>query len=330
VVSLVSRRLYTPYSSRPSKVDLKWAIRGLRKETATRVALLGLGKMGSAIACLLQKSGHQLTVWNRTAAAAQRVAEAGLHVAATPAEAVRGVLVVFTMLADDAATKAVVFGANGILGAMGEGAIHVSLSTISVNLSRLLTESHQQHRQHFVAAPVFGRPNIAEQGKLWIVVGGDTGPVETVRPLLEAASRGITVVSDQPWRAHALKLGGNFMISAMIAGLSEAFIFADSQGIDPALFLDTVNNALFQSALYAQYSHTILNPPEVPGGTIALGSKDIGLFREAAGHLNLPLADLIAQLLHRAEEAGMKDQDWAVGQYRITQSTAGTGSGEKG
>jgi 3-hydroxyisobutyrate dehydrogenase-like beta-hydroxyacid dehydrogenase len=285
--------------------------------------------MGSAIARLLQKNGHQLTVWNRTAAAAQELAEAGAHIAATPAEAVRGMPVVFTMLADDAATKAVVFDAKGILGAMGENAIHISLSTISVNLSRLLMESHQRHRQHFVAAPVFGRPNIAEQGKLWIAVGGATGPVETIRPLLEAASRGITVVSDQPWRAHALKLGGNFMISAMIAGMSEAFVFADSQGIDPGLFLETVNHALFQSAFYAQYSHTILNPPEVPGGTIALGSKDIGLFREAAGQLHLPLADYLAQLLHRAEEAGMKDQDWAVGQYRMTQSEAGTGSGEK-
>jgi 3-hydroxyisobutyrate dehydrogenase-like beta-hydroxyacid dehydrogenase len=286
--------------------------------------------MGSAVARLLQKSGHELTVWNRTAAAAQGLAEGGAHVAATPAEAVSRMPVVFTMLADDAATKAVVFDANGILGAMEEDAIHVSLSTISVNLSRLLTESHQLHRQHFVAAPVFGRPHIAEQGKLWIAVGGATEPVEKIRPLLEAASRGITVVSDQPWRAHALKLGGNFMISAMIAGLSEAFVFAESQGIDPALFLETVNHALFQSAFYAQYGHTILNPPEVPGGTVALGSKDIALFREAAGPLHLPLADYIAQQLHRAEEAGMKDQEWAVGQYRMTQSAAGTGSREKG
>jgi 3-hydroxyisobutyrate dehydrogenase-like beta-hydroxyacid dehydrogenase len=286
--------------------------------------------MGTAVARLLQKSGHQLTVWNRAATAAETLASTGARVAATPAEAVSGVPVVFTMLTDDAATKTVVFETNGILGSMEEGAIHVSLSTISVNLSRLLMESHQHHRQYFVAAPVFGRPHIAEQGKLWIAVGGAPEALETIRPLLQAVSRGITVVSGQPWRAHALKLGGNFMISAMIASLSEAFVFADDQGIDPALFLETVNSALFQSPFYAQYGHTILNPPEVPGGTVTLGIKDTALFREAASHLHLPLADYIAQQLHQAEEAGMKDQDWAVGQYRMAQSAAGTGSGEKG
>lgn len=295
-----------------------------------RVALLGLGKMGTVVARLWQKSGHELTVWNRTPAAAEILARSGAQVAATPAEAVNGMPVVLTMLADDAATKAVVFDKEGILGAMGEEAIHVSLSTISVSLSRLLAESHQQHRQHFVAAPVFGRPHIAEQGKLWIAVGGATAAVERIHPLLQAASRGITVVSDQPWRAHALKLGGNFMISAMIEAMSEAFVFADSQGIDPALFLETINNALFQSAFYTQYGQTILSPPEVAGGTVALGSKDTALFRQAAGPLHLPLAELIAQQLHRAEEAGMKDEDWAVGQYRMAQTTAGLNSGEKG
>jgi 3-hydroxyisobutyrate dehydrogenase-like beta-hydroxyacid dehydrogenase len=112
--------------------------------------------------------------------------------------------------------------------------------------------------------------------------------------------------------------------------MSEAFVFADSQAIDPAMFLETVNNALFQSPFYAQYGHTILNPPEVPGGTVALGSKDTALFRQAAGTLHLPLADYIGQQLYRAEEAGMKDQDWAVGQYRMAQTAAAQGSGEKG
>jgi 3-hydroxyisobutyrate dehydrogenase-like beta-hydroxyacid dehydrogenase len=299
-----------------------------------RIALLGLGKMGTPVARLLQKNGHQLTVWNRTAAAAQPLAEAGARVVSTPSEAVTGMPVVFTMLSDDAATTSVVLGSKrepGILSAMELDAVHVSLSTISVKLSQRLTESHHQHQQHFVAAPVFGRPNVAEQGKLWIATAGASVAVERVRPLLEGLSRGLTVVSDEPWRAHALKLGGNFMITAMIQTLSEAFVFAESQGIAPALFLETVNSALFQSAFYAQYSQTMLNPPPVPGATVALGSKDTGLFREAAAaaHRHLPLADYLASQLHRAEEAGMKDEDWAVGQYRITQSMADN-SGQQG
>jgi 3-hydroxyisobutyrate dehydrogenase-like beta-hydroxyacid dehydrogenase len=243
--------------------------------------------------------------------------------------------VVFTMLSNDAATESVIFGTEnrpGILGAMEQDAVHVALSTISVKLSRRLAESHQQHRQHFVAAPVFGRPPIAEQGKLWIAVAGSSLAVERVRPLLEALSRGMTVVSEEPWRAHALKLGGNFMIAAMVQAMSEAFVFAESQGIAPDLFLETVNSALFQSAYYARYSQTILHPPPVPGSTVAMGNKDIALFREAAAaaHQRLPLADLIADQLHRALEAGMKDEEWAAGQYHITQSVAGSGSGEPG
>ena len=286
-----------------------------------RIALLGLGKMGAPIAHLLEEKGHQLTLWNRT----QKPA---LQLASTPAEAVVGVPIVLTLLSNDAATEAVVFGAEdtpGILASMEKDAIHVSLSTISVKLSRRLAESHQQHHQHFVAAPVFGRPPIAEQGKLWIAVAGANPAVERVRPVLEAISRGLTVVSDQPWRAHALKLGGNFMIAAMIQAMSEAFVFAESQGISPALFLDTVNSALFQSVFYGQYANTLLNPPQVPGSTVAMGSKDNALFREAAAaaQRQLPLADYIAQQLHRAEEEGMKNEEWCVGQYRMAQWSTG-------
>jgi 3-hydroxyisobutyrate dehydrogenase-like beta-hydroxyacid dehydrogenase len=297
-------------------------------KSGMRIALIGLGKMGAPVARLLQKNGHQLTVWNRTAAAAKPLAEAGAQVADTPAEAVKNKQVVFTMLSDDAATTAVVFGKenqSGILEAMDVDAVHVSLSTISVKLSRLLAQSHHQRNQHFVAAPVFGRPPFAEQGKLWIAVAGGQLAVERVRPLLEELSRGLTVISDEPWRAHALKLGGNFMIAGMIQAMSEAFVFAESQGISPKIFLETVNSALFQSAFYAQYSQTMLNPPEVPGSTVTLGSKDNALLREAAAsaHRRLPLADYIALQLHRAVEAGMKDEEWAVGQYRIAQSIAG-------
>jgi 3-hydroxyisobutyrate dehydrogenase-like beta-hydroxyacid dehydrogenase len=286
-----------------------------------RIALLGLGNMGTPIARLLQEKGHQLTLWNRTP-------KPGVQLATTSAEAVVGVPIVLTMLSNDAATEAVVFGAKdtpGILTSMEKDAIHVCLSTISVKLSRQLAESHQQHHQHFVAAPVFGRPPIAEQGKLWIAVAGANPAVEQVRPVLQAISRGLTVVSDQPWRAHALKLGGNFMIAAMIQAMSEAFVFAESQGIPPALFLETVNSALFQSVFYGQYANTLLNPPQVPGSTVALGSKDIALFREAAAaaQRHLPLADYIAQQLHGAEEAGMKNEEWSVGQYRMAQVTTG-------
>ncbi|HEY6446601.1 MAG TPA: NAD(P)-dependent oxidoreductase [Acidobacteriaceae bacterium] len=283
-----------------------------------KVAFLGLGKMGAVIARLLLQQGRQLTVWNRTASHAEPLRAAGASVAATAAEAVAECDIVFTMLLDDASLEAVLAEAE-VPSNLKQGAIHVSLSTLSVALSRKLTEQHAAHGQHFVAAPVFGRPHIAEQGKLWIAVGGTPEAVDKVRPLLEHCSRGITVVSENPWSAHALKLGGNFLITAMIAALSESFIYAEALGIEPGTFIETINSALFQSPFYEMYAKIMLHPTETPGASMAVGEKDMRLFRDAAHseQLKTPLADVFEDTFRRAFEAGMKDQDWAAGYYRL-------------
>jgi 3-hydroxyisobutyrate dehydrogenase-like beta-hydroxyacid dehydrogenase len=129
------------------------------------------------------------------------------------------------------------------------------------------------------------------------------------------------VIGSEPRQAHALKLGGNFLISAMIHSLSEVFVYAESQGIEPAAFLEAVNSALFQSPFYAAYGNVMLHPPENPGATIALGTKDMRLLREAAASRNtvMSLADNLAEIFARAQEAGLGNEDWAVGQYRMAQ-----------
>jgi 3-hydroxyisobutyrate dehydrogenase-like beta-hydroxyacid dehydrogenase len=292
-----------------------------------KVAFLGLGNMGASVARLLLKAGHELTVWNRSPDKAQALAAEGAAVAESSQAAVKAAEVVFTMLNDDKAVEAVVLesdGQEGFLKALEPGAIHVSLSTISVRLSRELTARHAESGSGFVAAPVFGRPNVAVEGKLWIAVGGKSAAVNRVRPLLEQISRGITEVSDEPWRAHALKIGGNFLITAMIESLSEAMVFAEAEGIDPGLFAETVNAALFRSPFYEAYSKVMLNPPEHPGATISLGAKDMGLFRQAAedAGLETPLADHFARDLATAAEAGLKDRDWAAGLYQLARNAS--------
>ena len=169
------------------------------------------------------------------------------------------------------------------------GALHISCSTISVALSERLTEEHARRGHEFVAAPVFGRPSIAEQGKLWVVAAGAEQAVAKARPLLETFSRGISVVGTEPRQAHAVKLGGNFLISAMIYSLSEAFVYAEGQGIEPEVFFEAVNSALFQSPFYAAYSKMMLNPPAEAGAAIIeLGEKDTRLLREAAASRGTP------------------------------------------
>jgi 3-hydroxyisobutyrate dehydrogenase-like beta-hydroxyacid dehydrogenase len=300
---------------------------GVPVPSTQNLAFLGLGQMGAPIARLLLTQGHNVTLWNRDRGKADAIQSGSARIAASPKDAVSNAKVVFTMLADDTATEAVLFGGSdheGFLDALPPGAIHVTLSTISVALARRITAAHQERGQHHVGAPVFGRPAIAEAGKLWIVTSGADEPLTLVRPLLESISRGLTIVSREPWQAHALKLGGNLMITSMNQTLSEAFVYAESQGIPPALFHQAVNSALFQSQLYENYGKIILNPPQTPGATVMLAIKDTRLAREAAAEagVRMRLADYFADVLHRAQEAGFAGEDWAVGQYRIAQSDA--------
>lgn len=284
-----------------------------------RIGFLGLGKMGMAMALRLVAAGYELSVWNRSEGRTKPLIREGAIAAATPAEAELGADAVITMLFDDAAHEEVLFGANGLLDALSPGALHISCSTISVALSERLTEEHAKRGIDFVAAPVFGRPNVAEEGKLWIVVGGGESAVARARPVLEPLSRGISVVGKEPRQAHAVKLAGNFLISAMIHSLSESFVFAEGQGIEPETFAETVNSALFQSPFFAAYAKLMLHPPEHPGGTIDLGAKDLSLFRAAAanGKTQSSLADSMAKIFAEAQTIGMGKEDWAVGQYKM-------------
>ena len=289
-----------------------------------RIAFLGLGKMGSPMARRLLAAGHEVTVWNRTRERADALGAQGAAVAATPADAVAVAEAVLTMLFDDAAHEDVLFGSGGAIDALKPGALHISHSTISVALSERLTAEHARRGQRYVGAPVFGRPNIAEEGRLWIVVGGADSDVSRARPLMQPLSRGISVVGGEPRQAHALKLGGNFLISAMIHSLSEAFVYSESQGIAPEAFLEAVNNALFQSPFYAAYGKVMLHPPKEAGATMTLGAKDLRLLREAAAsfQMRLSLAEDLARMFEQAEQEGLGDEDWAVGQYLMAKRDA--------
>lgn len=284
-------------------------------------AFLGLGQMGAHMASRLLAAGHQLAVWNRTPERAMPLVEAGAKFAASAAEASHSAQAVLTMLFDDAAHEAVLLGPAGVLQALEPGTLHIVLGTISTALSERLTAEHARLNLRYVAAPVFGRPNVAAEGRLWIVAAGAEEDVAAARPLLEPLSRGISVVGTEPRQAHAVKLGGNFLISAMIHGLGESFVFAEAQGIDPGTFAETVNSALFQSPFYAAYTNVMLHPPAKPGATMAIGAKDLELFRDAARERNvsLSLADELSSIFAEGLQSDLAGEEWSVGQYRLAQ-----------
>src|ERR1700681_3415116 len=150
------------------------------------IAFIGLGNMGSAMATNLLKDGHTLTVYNRSRARADALKSLRARVASTPGEAAAGAEIVITMLADDHAVESVVFEKGNLLDSLPPSATHVSMSTISVALSRRLAAAHAEHKQHYVAAPVFGRPEAAAAAKLFIVAAGPAAQIERCHPLFNA------------------------------------------------------------------------------------------------------------------------------------------------
>src|SRR5260370_15401903 len=150
-----------------------------------KIGCIGLARMGAGMAANLLKAGHEVTVYNRTRAKADALVRDGAKEAATIADACRGDAV-FTMLASDNVVEAVVLGEGGILDSLSAGAIHISSSTISVGLADRLAPAHAGVRQGFLAAPVFGRPELAAAGDLYVIAAGERAAVQTTAPLIAA------------------------------------------------------------------------------------------------------------------------------------------------
>jgi 3-hydroxyisobutyrate dehydrogenase-like beta-hydroxyacid dehydrogenase len=278
------------------------------------VGVIGLGGMGSGIAKSLLRGGHQVTAYNRTRARVDALVSEGIRVAATPADACRGEAVL-SMLADDAAVEAVVFGSAGILSALPKGGLHVSLSTISVNLSDRLATAHANGGQQFVSAPVFGRPDAAEAGKLSVVAAGAAASVERCKPLFEAMGPKLLVIGEKPSLANVVKLSGNFLIASVLESLSEAIAFSRKSGVDPAALLDFLTGTLFNTPIYKNYGAAIVEGKHEPAGFAAqLGLKDIRLVLQAAEaqSVPMPVASVIRDRFITAIARGNQHSDWSV------------------
>jgi 3-hydroxyisobutyrate dehydrogenase-like beta-hydroxyacid dehydrogenase len=288
-----------------------------------KVGFIGLGRMGIGIAGNLLKAGHQVTVYNRTPAKAKELIAQGAKAAASVSEACRGD-VVFTMLADDEAVDSVVQGRDGIIEHLSQGAIHISSSTISVALSQRLSEDHARAGQRFVAAPVFGRPEAAAAGRLFIVAAGESAAIAAVMPLFEAIGQKTFVVSDSPQTANLVKLSGNFLLASVIEALGEALALVGKGGVDERRYLELLTSTLFDVPVYKTYGKLIIDASFEPAGFAApLGFKDIRLALQAAEHLRvpMPLASLLRDRFLTLLARGGERLDWsAIGKLAATEA----------
>jgi 3-hydroxyisobutyrate dehydrogenase-like beta-hydroxyacid dehydrogenase len=279
-----------------------------------KTGFIGLGHMGSAMAANLLKAGHEVTVFNRSPEKLRPLLELGAHQAGSVADACRGELVV-TMLADDTAVSDVALSNEGIVSVLRKGAIHLSMSTISVALSKRLTREHAQAGQQFVAAPVFGRPDAAAAAKLFIVAAGNPTAIETCQPLLDVLGQKTFRIDTTPASANLVKLSGNFLMAAVIEALGEAIALVGKAGIDPHVYVDLLTSSIFNVPVYRTYGGLIAEGRFEPALFAApLGFKDIRLALEAAESLRVPMP--LGSLLHdrflRLLAGGGEQLDWAA------------------
>jgi 3-hydroxyisobutyrate dehydrogenase-like beta-hydroxyacid dehydrogenase len=266
------------------------------------------------MAANLLKGGHELTVYNRTAAKAQALVAQGARLAKSPAEASKGE-VVFTMLADDRAVEDVVFAESGIVSARAKHTIHVSSSTISVALAEKLTSEHAKQGQRFVSAPVFGRPEAAAAAKLFVVVAGHLDSVQACMPLFEAIGQKTFPFETRPANANLVKLSGNFLIASTIEALSEVMALVAKGGINQHDYLDFLTSTLFTAPVYKTYGGLIVERKFSPAGFAApLGLKDVRLALAAGEGLRvpLPLASLLRDRFLRLLANEGEELDWSA------------------
>ena len=279
-----------------------------------KVAFIGLGNMGAPMARNLIRAGHDVTVYNRTRAKAEPLAADGARIADSVAHAVRGCEVAVTMLADDHAVQEAIFGADGMLQALPQDAVHMSTSTISVELSKRLAMTHAAAGQGYIATPVLGRPEAAAAQKLWVIVAGPLDLIERSQPLITALGRGFTIVGGDPWQANLVKLASNFIIVSLIETIGEAFALMRKAGISVHQFLEMAN-LLFGSPVFGVYGQMIADEKYEPAGfRMKLGLKDVKLALAAAEEqaVPMPLAGIIRDHFLEGIALGYGDQDWAA------------------
>ncbi|KGI77494.1 NAD(P)-dependent oxidoreductase [Oleiagrimonas soli] len=276
------------------------------------VGFIGLGSMGQGMAANLLAAGHDVTVWNRSPEPVKALQAQGARAAETPAEAAsEGV--VLSMLADDAAVRAVILD-GGVLDALPKNGIHANHATISVRLARELTERHAKRKLHYIAAPVFGRPDMAAAGKLNVVCAGHAASLERLQPLFDAVGQRTWPLGDDPVRASVAKIAGNFMLASAIESMAEASALTRAHGVSASDFLEIMTQTLFAAPAYQGYGKLIAESRYEPAGfPVRLGFKDVGLALQAGddARVPLPFAGVAREALLEALAGGDGERDWA-------------------
>jgi 3-hydroxyisobutyrate dehydrogenase-like beta-hydroxyacid dehydrogenase len=274
-----------------------------------RVAFLGLGIMGQAMATNLVKAGHEVTVWNRTPGKQVE----GARVAASPAEAAQGAEVVWMAVSDTAAAESVLFGENGVEQSLTEGMIISDSSTISPSATRKFAERVARKGVQYVDSPMTGSKAGAESGTLLFIVGGDEQAIERLKPLYAAMGKKIFRMGETG-KGQSAKLVMNLQIALIYEGFAEALTLAAKLGVDAETLMPLVQASMVKSGVVEYKAPFVLNRDFSPNFPLRLMRKDIRLALDAAkeARVKLPGLETVEEIYEMAVEDGHADLDYAA------------------
>ena len=280
-----------------------------------KVGFIGTGRMGGAMVRRLLEAKHEVGVYNRTAAKAKPLADAGAKIMSSIADACRYGDVIYTMLADDSALENVAIQAEGLLAALPKGGIHVCAGTHGIPVIRRIKEAHAGKGQVLVAAPMMGRPELVTAGTAGVFASGPAAAIAKCKPLFDALGRKTFASGDDPEAATAMKIANNFVLGCAMEAMGEGFALTRKYGVDTSVFYDVMTDGLFNCSAYKVYGKIMVDESYSKVGQMAvLGLKDANLALEA-GHLAsvpLPSGNVWRDRLIGAVAHGDGDKDWAV------------------
>jgi 3-hydroxyisobutyrate dehydrogenase-like beta-hydroxyacid dehydrogenase len=287
------------------------------------VGFVGLGAMGSRIAGRLLDAGNELYGTNRTKSKAQPLLDRGMQWCESPREVADAAEVVFSMVTDDAALRAITSGPDGIFAGLQDGRVYVDMSTVSPQVSRELAERVSSLGAQMLDAPVSGSIPQAESGTLAIFVGGDEAAFAAVEPLLHELGHAVTRVGANG-QGLLIKLAVNISLAVQTLAFSEGLLLAERGGVDPRLAAEAMSTSSIGSPMLKARVPLLLDLPEHAWFDVALMHKDIRLAREAADELAIPLPSATAadEMLTRASELGYEHRDLAALHEVLAESVA--------
>ena len=278
-----------------------------------RVAMLGLGAMGAAIARRLETTGAELRAYNRTPQRGQELVERGAVLAVTPAEAGDGADMAISMLADGPAVEAVLCGPDGLLGADAPPPIVIDMSTIDVQASARVAEAARVRGVAFLRAPVSGNPGVVAAGNLTILVSGAPDAFARARPVLEAVGPTLLYLGDAE-QARVMKLALNVMVGGTTQLLAEALVLGESYGLGREQMLDVIGASVVGSPFVKYKAGPLAGDDYTTTFSASLMHKDLRLVVECSNSAGVPVpvTALVQQLLQACIGSGMGDLDFSV------------------